>query len=174
MGLDINAYSKLVFAPNQEDFDDEDEDDNDGLVYLHVHPDFPAQGADLRSGYYLLEGEHQAFRAGGYSGYGEWRNHLARMAGYAATPHSSKAGAAPELRHDVTAWNSAGGPFFELINFSDCEGAIGPTVSAKLAADFEMFQSAAEASGDEDFLALYAEFRRAFALAADSGAVEFC
>jgi hypothetical protein len=172
MGLDINAYSKLTFAADQSD--DDDRDDDDGVTYLHVHPDFPAQGAGLRTGWYEIGGEQHAFRAGGYGGYNEWRNRLAQMAGYAATPHSRKAGDAPEPRYDVTVWNSAGGPFFELINFSDCEGVIGPTASAKLVADFDAFEPQAKALGDADFLSVYADFRRAFALAADGGAVEFC
>lgn len=173
MGLDINAYSKLTFAANQ-NIDEDDADDDDTLTYLHVHPDFPAQGAGLRTGYYVIEGATHSFRAGGYSGYNAWRNQLAKLAGYAATLHSDKAGTEPTPRHDITAWRSTGGPFFELINFSDCEGVIGPTVSAKLSADFEAFHAQAEALGDADFLEVYAEFRHAFALAANAGAVEFC
>lgn len=65
------------------------------------------------------------------------------------------------------------GPFIELINFTDCDGAIGPLVAAKLAADFDAHAEAAKASSYPGFWRLYDDFRIAFHLAADSGAVHF-
>jgi len=65
--------------------------------------------------------DKQRFRAGSYSGYGEWRNSLATVAGFRSARH---------------AWENAhSGPFFELLNFADNDGVIGPEVSAKLARD---------------------------------------
>ena len=57
-------------------------------------------------------------------------NELATLAGYAGADD---------------AWERTDGPFWELINFSDCEGVIGPKTSAKLAGDFAAFQEKADA-----------------------------
>jgi hypothetical protein len=87
----------------------------------------------------------------------------------------------------VWADEEAKGPFTELINFSGCEGYIGPVVAAKLAKDFADYQQRAEEyaanqgepdhgsedwSGDE-WLEVYNDWRRAFEMAADGGAVIF-
>lgn len=169
MGLTIQAYSKLVFAPNQ----DPDDEEADTLVFVDVSRGFAAQAAGLRIGYHMATGEDYEF-GDSYSGYNRWRNRLAQLGGYAPTLHVAKAGAEAELRHDVTVWNGAQGPFSELINFSDCEGSIGPAVSAKLLVDFGAFREQAEALNDQGFLHMYTSFQRAFALAADDGAVIFC
>jgi len=91
-----------------------------------------------------------------------WRNQLAR------------------LMLDMSAeqvWNAAEGslagrPFVELIHFSDCEGFMGPKTCAKLSADFVNNQKRADAA-DEYFRAKYADWRKAFAIASDGGAVDF-
>ena len=67
-------------------------------------------------------------------------------------------------------------PFVELINFSDCEGFIGPVASAKLAKDFAAFrdraQSADSTHGAYDF-ERYCKWQEAFEFAADNGCVQF-
>lgn len=107
------------------------------------------------------------------------------MAGY---PEASEeiqgvfGGTRTRTGHDVGAWHSGGGPFFELIHFSDCEGTIGPVVSKKLAEDFAKYQKAADSFiGTHDdgkpggyFAEIYAEFRKAFETASNNGAVDFC
>ena len=62
-------------------------------------------------------------------------------------------------------------PFYELINFSDCEGFIGPKTSAKLAKDFAAWQEKAGERGW--FSEKYAQWRAAFELAANGGVVQF-
>ena len=66
-------------------------------------------------------------------------------------------------------------PFFELINFSDCEGSIGPVVSAKLARDFAEFDERARSLNDEGrhFYRLYKSWTTAFQMASDGGMVDF-
>lgn len=57
-----------------------------------------------------------------------------------------------------------------------CEGYIGATVAAKLAADFKAYRSAASSVDVEDrecWLEQYENWARAFALAARGGVVEF-
>jgi hypothetical protein len=77
------------------------------------------------------------------------------------------------MRHDAAAWGMSEGPFWELIHFSDCEGTIGPEVSAKLAQDFARYQDQADAHPDERFRDLYATWRTAFEMASQGGAVDF-
>ena len=105
------------------------------------------------------------FQAGSYMYYSKWRNQLAEMAGL---------GSAEAVRTNP---EKEGLPFVELINFSDCEGVIGPKVAAKLAKDFADYEDRASAfaakSKDDFFLALYREWRRAFEWAADGGMVYF-
>ena len=84
-----------------------------------------------------------------------------------------------EWRYDRSAWQADGGPFFELINFSDCEGTLGPVVVAKLAQDFAAFQAAVDLLppeahvGSYRFASQYANWRRALDLAAQDGAIKF-
>jgi hypothetical protein len=105
------------------------------------------------------------FQAGSYMYYSKWRNQLAEMAGL---------GSAEAVRTNP---EKKGLPFVELIDFSDCEGVIGPKVAAKLAKDFADYEFSASAfaveSEDDFFLALYREWRRAFEWAADGGMVYF-
>src|SRR6185503_149712 len=94
---------------------------------------FPDRLDGRVQGYYLTEDEDFHFRAGSYSGYNHWRTKLCRFA----------FGLEPQ---DI--WTNperyAGKPFFELIHFSDAEGAIGPETAAKLARDFQDWDWSAE------------------------------
>lgn len=105
------------------------------------------------------------FRVGGYSWYGRWRNRLSlSVLGVAA--------------QDV--WRNpekfAAQPFYELIDFADNEGCIGPTVSAKLSTDFAENRENALNGGDvtEADTLLYDNFAKAFEEAAKNGFVKFC
>lgn len=177
MGLDITAYRGLIAAKEGEGRDpvyhDEADWDN-GWFKLYPNADFPDRADDLTHGIYRAA-EKFAFRAGSYSGYSAWRDQLAELAGvYAATAHPGQY-AGGRMSHAAGAWNgnASEGPFFELINFSDCEGVIGPRTSAKLAADFAAFQLKADAHSDEWFRITYADWRKAFEMASDNGAVDF-
>jgi hypothetical protein len=151
MGLDISAYSKV------QKLEGVSVDDADCSLYHN--PDFPGRADDVPSGP-ITHGKSMGFRAGSYGGYNAWRDDLARLAGFAS------AGA-------VWREKPASGPFLELIYFSDCEGTIGTAVSKKLAADFAAHQGKADASGAQRFREVYADFRKAFELAYDDGAVAF-
>lgn len=114
---------------------------------------------------YSFESE-AGFRAGSYGGYNHWRDQLAQIAGY---PKDES-----EIRpYSASAWKANSGPFWELINFSDCEGTIGPENSAKLAKDFADFQSKADEHQDEYFRERYSLWRNAFETASQNGAVVF-
>jgi hypothetical protein len=121
-------------------------------VCPYVNPDFPEQADGVSDQCYgkTLQSQVHAFRAGSYSGYNWWRDELANMARGSAA-------------------------FQELIEFSDCEGTIGPRTSRKLAADFARFQERADARKDDStmFTEKYRLWRKAFDIAADGGFVRF-
>lgn len=186
MGLDITAYKNLKLLPNAV------YDENTGDVVDKTTRECPknwympsrnheahASRADGLNGIFSYE-DFMGFRAGSYSGYGMWREELAKLAGWPAIPHdTSFFSSTPRIenKHAPSAWEAEEGPFWELINFSDCEGTIGPVTSAKLAKDFESHQHLVDGltlGSDEDtewFRERYADWRAAFEMAAMSGAV---
>lgn len=182
MGLDIIYLSGLT--PYTGALDKHGDPEDESTIHLYENPDFPGRAEGVPDGHYKYE-SREHFRAGGYGWYNAWRNDLAKMAGY---PEASGeipgvfGGTRTHTGHDVGAWHSGGGPFFELIHFSDCEGTIGPAVSKKLADDFAKYQEAADSFiGTHDdgkpggyFAKTYAEFRKAFEVASNNGAVDFC
>lgn len=178
MGLDISAYENLQFALPGEGMDEDgDIDYSNGFFKLYINKDFYARAAGIPDGTICSGYEnHHSFRAGSYSGYGSWRNMLAELAAYplAEEEQGSRAGRAT---HQAGAWQTDEGPFWELINFSDCEGCIGPQVSAKLADDFmqwhEKAKAFSEAKDDSYFLQKYEDFALAFKMASNNGAVSF-
>ena len=66
-------------------------------------------------------------------------------------------------------------PFAELVNFSDCDGDIGPMVSRKLAADFERHRDEFYAYTDDEYdRQRYEHFAAAFKVAGEqNGCVSF-
>jgi hypothetical protein len=169
MGLDITAYRGLKLAEGFTIVDGEvcrSGGSYAGDEAVRFYIDKGCRAPELSADAVYVWTERANFRAGSYSGYSEWRNNLAVLAGW---------------RNDEHAWGTpdgAGTPFMELINFSDCEGVIGAAVSAKLAKDFAEWQERAVQYGalvDDDgwFLEKFGEWRRAFEMAADNGAVRF-
>lgn len=133
MGLDISYYSGVTLAKAGHRFED-GQCFSDEHIRAYNLREFRDHGEGLseievsRSAVWyacVTAKSEEGFRAGSYSGYGAWREQLSLMVFGHPAEHI---------------WANAkqfiGEPFFELINFSDCEGAIGPVVSAKLAKDF--------------------------------------
>lgn len=168
MGLDITAYGNVALLETMESTDDYDEkywnsDEDSNTDYVWATKDRGQHDNIVEHGVYRYEQEFD-FRAGSYSGYNEWRNHLSRLM----------------LKVDAeTVWHNSesykGKPFYELINFSDCEGIIGPETSKKLAADFAAHQPIAndEPAFDGWFTEKYNNWRQAFELASNNGYVKF-
>lgn len=137
----------------------------ENTIHLCVNKDFPEQADGLEDGYYKYA-ERLSFRAGTYSGYNQWRDKLAQLAPVCFSPNRA---------------------FLELINFSDCEGTIGPKTSTKLLKDFQNHEQKAKMVGSEApwdeiegygdiqrwFLDRYGSWLKAFKLASDNGAVIF-
>lgn len=170
MGLDISAYSKLIEAPDAERDEDGELVEWQGMASFFDNPDFPGRFEGLKEGMvYRIEGNCSSLSSG-YGTYNGWREELAKLAGYPAEPYERHGRA--QHSHCVSCWNGATGPFSEQINFSDCEGTIGPLVSAKLSKDYAEFAERAEAVGGY-FWEKYQEWKEAFDLAADNGAVNF-
>lgn len=161
MGLDISAFGKLRKLPKSEAKKHREAECWQDHYTMCVLEDFKEAADDIKDGEVYQYEEEYGFRAGSYGGYNEWRNSLALLAGYA--------------RGAESAWAGEVGPFYELINFSDCEGTIGPVTSAKLAREFEQFTEAAKKKwGPKSWeFEVFLEWRRAFELAAGDGAVCF-
>ena len=82
------------------------------------------------------------------------------------------------MRHDQGAWATDHGPFWEMIAFSDCEGVIGSSVSAKLAKDFAEWDERAKRhivvqGPDGWFYEKFCQWRQAYEMAANDGLVQF-
>lgn len=159
MGLDITAYSGMIEAKGNEAFDNVgDLKDDEVWFIVYDEPNFPGRCNEFKDGHAYKANKEFGFRAGSYSGYNQWRDKLAEIAGY---------GCAKNVLD-----NPIDGPFMELINFSDCEGTIGTEVSAKLIEDFRRYRNKAEAIGGV-FWDKYQEWQEAFKVASNKGAVNF-
>src|SRR5262249_17833337 len=131
MALDITAYCELTPAPdaprdvqgcaNYREFFELSQTYIDSTERL-----WPGSAEGLSAGVFRF-GRAFHFRAGSYSNYNWWRDQLSRMA-HELSAHEFWL---IEPRAKVTRR-----AFVELIDFSDCEGIIGPVVADKLARDF--------------------------------------
>ena len=175
MGLDINVYTNLTPYTGTLDKDGYPTENNVVRIYNsdwfigREHPFILNQlyiGDDM---------DDLGFRAGSYSGYGEWREQLATLAGYEkilTTPSYRE----PYLSACASARNKTSGPFYELINFSDCEGILGTTTCLKLAKDFAEYQILADKIKDtfNRFNDLYSNWRIACEIAGNhNGCIQF-
>lgn len=192
MGLDITAYSKLRAIGQHEKDPALNEGEPGGLddwCYYDGHIGafadacFPASFAGLpilgtktAGGSTFFEGgcyertagtEELGFRAGSYTGYGMWREDLARQFNpvpvHRDTPRAHMDEPDPDL------------PFYELIWFADNEGCIGELAAANLLADFEAHAGAYSPGGEypDYYREKYRDWTDAFRLAANGGLVHF-
>ena len=153
MGLDIVACDSMTLCEDEEGY------------HIWENDDFPGRFPNCVEGWYDLHNTI-SFSAGSYIGYNIWRRKLARMAGYKPDPDN------PQYGEAGGAWILSNGPFWELINFTDCDGSIGPSVSEKLAKDFANHDPK-KFTDDEKFIELYELWQKAFELAAKGGCVRF-
>lgn len=176
MGLDVTAYRRLqkldaVFDAYGEPIDPTSREPVSYDLWACANPNFPGRAAEIEHRAVYRAADSFRFRAGSYSYYNRWRDRLAQLAGYPLGQYEKYGRKWDSFC--VSCWGGASGPFAELINFSDCEGTIGTAVSTKLANDFADFQEKANKVGEYGFPTLYNDFRRAFEMASDGGAVDF-
>lgn len=182
MGLDVTAYRRVtkldvIFDEDGESLDKSTLEYADHDVRVYANPDFPGREEGVEDGAAYSAVEQMGFCAGSYIGYGAWREELAKLAGYPKSPVDRGFGDSITM-HSGGAWAADGGPFWELINFSDCEGVIGSIVSAKLAKEFAEWDERAKQHDEACEMngRLYGRFqlfRKAFEMAADGGLVRF-
>ena len=161
MGLDIAAYRRLkvVEYPKFDEYGDLENWDTEWLPgesmeWSEEH--FPGRGEGVDSKTVYTWEEEFGFRAGGYGAYNWWRSQLNL---FANSDHPSN-------------------DFMELINFADNEGVIGPVVSKKLVEDFEKNEEKAKAFSKtlkegKWWFGQYLNWKKAFKMASDNGAVDF-
>ena len=190
MGLDISVISQIkpIFIPegielwSNEYYEWEEKQDIEGSIWnFRPNPYFPEQSKGLPNSFGYGTGEEYSFRAGSYSGYGEWRDLLARVAldmGSEGVWNKIDSG---EGYSEI--------PFSEVINFSDADGVIGPVASKKLHNDFVNYEKDImkkldryylkfedfEIDGEtyEWFKQKYNDWKEAFRIASNNGAVIF-
>lgn len=166
MGLDVTAHERLRFLePAYKPWTSAAYEAHDAAEHVHLYKirGVPDRADGVKQGWYEPLGDEYSFHAGSYSYYDTWRDQLAAMMG--TTPKKLWETQKP-------------GPFMELIAFADNEGYFGPRTSKKLAIDFiEQLSRAIEFAktleNPRDFLDNYRGFSKAFALAAETGVVEF-
>lgn len=176
MGVDIYAYTKVqkLNALALEDGEAVDKATLEPIadcVRAYSNSDFPGRDEGLEDRAFYSYEECLDILSMGYGGYNFWRRELAKLAGWPAVPYEQYGRI--EMREDAAAWNAESGPFWELINFSDCEGCIGPVVAAKIARDFAEHQAKADAHPDERFRERYNSMRKGFEAAANNGLIRF-
>lgn len=162
MGLDVTAFCRV------QKVSDNDSDDEPRRIRLVMNPSFPGRDAGLDGDgiYSYMDAVDVLSRP--YGAYNRWRETLAKLAGYPLTRRIDD----DRASHAAGCWDATSGPFYELIDFSDCEGSIGPVAAAKLAQDFAEWDERAKALSS-DFYSVYTKFRAGCDLAADGGAILF-
>lgn len=180
MGLDITAFCGLkkidaLFDSGGEPVNPVAREEIENYFKPCVSRDFPTRADDLEHDGVYLYADSFGFRAGSYGGYNGWRETLAKLVGYPALPFERIEGYKPStvMSHQIGACNADSGPFYELLYFSYCEGTIGPKTSAKLAKDFAEWDEKAKALDAPFFYEKYCDWRKAFEMAAQDGAVDF-
>jgi hypothetical protein len=178
MGLDITSYEHVKLVEEVHAIEDSEgnycndtpEFGGKNHVTTYNEGSFPHTLGSLIVGKcYLASGEQFRFRAGSYSGYSRFREALCLEAlGVSA----NTVWAEPE--------KYVGRPFYEMINFSDCEGVVGHEVCLKLTRDFqegrETVRARLEQTDDHGFgwyADSYDNWQKAYELASVDGMVKF-
>lgn len=165
MGLSVSAYKNIEFIGDSL---------AEKTIELYINPDFPKQGEGLiHRGVYSYKESMRGWRSS-YSTYGDWREELAKLAGYEAISTNEE-----YARRKMSYVNGAfekktEGPFYELICFSDCEGVINAEHSKKLYRDFQKWEEKAEELNNSFFYEGYKKWLETFKFASNNGVVCYC
>jgi len=193
VGLKVEAYSQLELADNEVD---------ERVVEIDILLAFADRAPELVKGGVYRYATTFSFNVGGYRWYGNFRDALSRYICVPPHQAVLKAETREAERPLRPVFDLLNQPFCELLNFSDCVGTIGAGVCTKLARDFTEHEfsfrrrietvtrltlegmrddrgqcgNATDMSVTEiacDFAELYGNFKRAFQIGAESGAVKF-
>lgn len=161
MGLDISVYEVATLTPEHEHNEQCWEQGHVRACLLTPSMARSLRGLEAER-CYEVSGYSFSFRAGSYSGYGAFREALCEAA------HGIDV---REIWADPEPWSNC--EFFELLNFSDCDGTIGPDAAADLAKDFTALRERIYPLLDEIDQSRYDDWERATTLAAGAGLIEF-
>lgn len=164
MGLGIIAFEKAKmisadFSANVKDLEYEGEGE---AFRVKINPHFSSHD-HLTDGIYVCEGRMIEFNSGSYGTYGGFRRDLCLLA------H----GVEPKIVWENPEMYETG-DFYGLINFSDCEGAIGPTTAGKLYWDFKRHREAYLLQSNEWDAEIYDYWMKAMEYASNDGLLIFC
>ncbi len=148
MGLDIHVLINLIpTSPDKDSF------------HLMNEPVFDRPDDHFINDSYYNADSAFGFCAGSYGSYNRWRSELCESLG--------------KKIQDVWDNNLCDYPCYELINFSDCQGWIGPTISEKLFHDISKYET--EINMDDRSMSILDDFKRGFEIAMlNKGVVIFC
>lgn len=176
MGLDITAYSNIKitnYTGYNYDTDEDGDMDYDIHVQFYLNPHYPNHVEGISNKYVYEYEDSYDFRAGSYGGYFKFREELAKLAGYPVAINIYNTKETGHFYYVTQVANS--GPFYELINFSDCEGTISHQVCQKLYDDFIKFKDIAMQDDKLHpyYQQVYNDFITALELAKNNGALSF-
>lgn len=171
MGLDIFAYGNVkkldcVFDEWGEPIDPKTREPMDGVMARH-NEHYPERASPIEEAFYSYD-ESSHVRCGAYSRYNRWRDELAKAAGWHLGSYEQYGRSWPS--YAASAWVADGGPFWELINFSDCEGVIGTDACKKLLAEFEAMENPPP---EDTGFNIFEEMKAALRIASNDGFLRF-
>lgn len=178
MGLDVSFYAAATLVHGDlhpralsEPRDYPGEECYDHFAVAYVNPDFPDQADGITHRSCWETGRRSAHIHHSYGGYNIFREWLCK----------AMHGVEPQvIWSDPEAWWDK--PFVPLINFSDCEGLIGPVTAYRLAQDFTQQRDYVLGRGGlaealpawrDEMAPRYEEWAAAFALIGPTGFVRF-
>lgn len=165
MGVDIVAFKNVTLIEVCDSvYEYEDKyDDWNKYTRAYCNQDFPGRADPIvHNGVYSFESSENTYSSS-YGSYNNWREELCKMA---LNVEPVAVWERPEVYQKMLA------PFYELIDFSDCEGVIGSVWCAKLSSDFAHYQDMADKMPDW-FRAGYSKLRKAFDIGSQNGFVSF-
>jgi hypothetical protein len=153
MGLDVYAFANAHRIGESGCAGDDDPT----VTSILISRDFPKHAQGLTDGEYRFTERRHGVGLG-YGRYNDWRDSLARFAGFNSASQVWK-------ECPLT------GDFVELINFTDCDGTIGHKLCVKLYNDFRRNAVRAESYATEEWRTYYKDFLAIFKFAAENNGI---
>ena len=179
MGLAVSCYKNIRLIETKiDEYEEYYSDEETDYFITNLNEDYPDRSKELVDNSCYGYSDEDSFRAGSYGNYNQWRDLLAKFAGY--PPIEVERYGRIQTRYDEYVWQYIDeGDFYELINFSDCEGFLDTMTCKKLYNDFEQNKDRLETfkfEVNEDatwFKSKYQEWLELFKFASENGCVSF-